>query len=125
MKQKGFVKYIIGFAAVLAAAFFSQSGYFKQNVQNSFFKGSGPVQEFFAKGSNWVRDIIYPKITGEVEKRGDMIKTEVAQEKAKVTENVGEKIKNYFSGIGDSIFHPGSQQNCQPATTTAPSTQLH
>ena len=63
--------------------------------------------------------MIYPKISGEVQKRGDRIKNEVSQEKQKVSENIGQKISNYFSGVTESILHPGTPQNCQPTQTSS------
>ena len=35
-------------------------------------------------------------------------------EKEKVSEDIGKKISNYFSGIADSIVNPGKNNSCEP-----------
>jgi len=128
-KEKGFIKYIVIIIVILVIVFLSQLSYFKESGGNFFYRtGNGyddTSDSFWAKGSNWVQDNIFSKIGGEVQKRGDMAKEELNAQKEKVSESIGEKIKNYFSGIVDSVFSPGKNktetetqtQNC-PACTT-------
>lgn len=104
----GFIKYIVIIAVIMAAVFLSQQSYFgksfgKSGQENILSQGLATVQSYAAKGSNWVSDKVFPSIGGEVQKRGDIIKEGVSKEKEKVSESVGEKIKNYFSGVVDSI----------------------
>ena len=37
------------------------------------------------------------------------LQNEVNQEKQKVSENILDKIKNYFSGVTNNVLHPGQQ----------------
>lgn len=118
MEQKGFVKYILIIAVILAAAVLSQQPFVKQWGQKAVSKAPAPVQTYLTKGSTWVNGQVLPKIGGEVQKRGEMIKNEVSQEKEKISENILEKVKNYFTGIENSIIHPGT---CQPSQTPSES----
>ncbi|MCX6722511.1 MAG: hypothetical protein NT094_00385 [Candidatus Staskawiczbacteria bacterium] len=118
MNTQGYIKYIAIIIVILLVAFLSQQAYawkFGKAVSSNLINQSSAA---LAKGSNWVTSKIYPKVTGEVQKRGDLIKKEVTQEKNKISENIGEKILNYFSGVENSIVHPGTPQNC-PTTATA------
>ncbi|MCX6721484.1 MAG: hypothetical protein NT026_02710 [Candidatus Staskawiczbacteria bacterium] len=108
------LKYVIIMAIILFVVVLSQQPYFKQWGKGLVDKVTNPAQTYMTKGSSWAKDTVLPEISGEVQKRGDIIKQEVAQEKQKVSENIGEKISNYFSGVANSILHPGAPQNCQP-----------
>lgn len=123
MQEKGFVKYILVIIVILVVVFFSQRAYlFKKGNTFTFVSDAmSQAQDYLAKGSGWVSEKVFPKIGGEVQKRGDMIKNEVNKEKEKVSESIAEKIQNYFSGIADSVLHPGENNNCQsqPIETSA------
>ncbi len=108
---------------MLAAAFLSQQPYFKGSDESVFSYNSIPGQSYLAKGANWLKDSLYPRISGEVQKRGDLIKNEINQEKEKISESVGEKIKNYFSGVVDSVFNPGEEKETQNCSQTCPQVQ--
>jgi hypothetical protein len=41
-----------------------------------------------------------------------MIQAGVNDQQQKVSETITEKIKNYFTGVEESILHPGTPQNC-------------
>jgi predicted PurR-regulated permease PerM len=121
--NKGIVIYIVIIIVILAIVFLSQQSNFKEFGKNLFSlsQGYNKTGEYMANGSNWVKDNILSKIGGEVQKRGDMAKEGITEQKEKISENVGEKIKNYFAGIVDSVFHPGennspteSSNNCPP-----------
>jgi predicted PurR-regulated permease PerM len=117
--QKSFIISIIAIVAILAAAFLSQQAYTKALGNNLISAATNQVDAYATKGSAWVMSNVYPKITGEVQKRGAIIQNEVNQEKQKVSENIGQKIQNYFSGITNSILHPGQTNTCPtPAPTT-------
>ncbi len=119
--QQGFIKYIVIIAVILAVVFLGQQAYTREFGKNLISGAESQVQAYAAKGSNWVMSKVYPTISGEVQKRGDVIKNEITQEKNKVSENISTKIGNYFSGIADSILHPGENNNCavQPAQAPA------
>jgi predicted PurR-regulated permease PerM len=120
---KGIIIYIVIIIVILAVVFLSQQPSLKEFGKNLFSlsQGYNKTGEYVANGSNWVKDNILSKIGGEVQKRGDMAKEGITEQKEKISESVGEKIKNYFSGIVDSVFHPGenaapaeSAKNCPP-----------
>ena len=100
--QGGFIKYLVIILAILAVVFLSQAVYFK----NYGKQVSEVANRFMAKASNWAMSKIYPQITQEVQKRGEMVSEQVTEEKEKITQSIGEKIKNYFTGISDAILHP-------------------
>lgn len=119
--QQGFIKYIVIIVVILAAVFLSQQAYSNGIGKTLISNATDQIQTYAAKGSNWIMASIYPKITEEVQKRGDIIKTEVNNEKEKVSENIATKISNYFSGVANSILHPGENINCPvPAPVQAP-----
>jgi len=92
---------------ILAAVFLSQQAYSK-----------GIGKTLISDATNWAMANVYPKITGEVQARGDMIKKEVGSEQKKVSENIGQKISDYFSGVANAITHPGTPQNCSTSTSS-------
>ncbi|OGZ79379.1 MAG: hypothetical protein A2358_00230 [Candidatus Staskawiczbacteria bacterium RIFOXYB1_FULL_37_44] len=119
MNEKGFIKYIVIIAVILAVVFASQQAFLKENQKTFVYGAMDQGKAYLAKGSEWVTSKIYPKISEEAQKRGEAIKNGVDQEKNKISENIGEKISNYFSGVADSVLHPGTPQNCptQPTQT--------
>jgi len=122
-KEKGFIKYGIIIVVIMALVVLSQQPFFKDLTKHKLSGAKSSLFDgYFAKGSDWVNSQVIPKVSGEVQKRGDMIKQEVQDEKEKISENIGTKIKNYFSGIVDSVVNPGKDTNIncesQPATST-------
>lgn len=103
---------IIAIVIVLAVAFLSQKSYFNGTEKTFIYGATDQAKLYLAKGVNWATSTVYPKINEETQKRGDIIKNEVDKEKQKISENIGQKISNYFSGVSDSILHPGTPQNC-------------
>jgi len=122
MQEKGFIKYIVIIAVILAVAFLSQQAYYRGFGKTLVSNATSQAKDYVAKSSDWVMSNIYPKISGEVQKRGGIINNEVNKEKQKVSESVAQKISNYFSGVTESVLHPGTPQNC-PATQTGQPTQ--
>lgn len=118
MKQEGFIKYIVIIIVILIIIFLSQQAYLQGTGNNLISDATDQASAYLTKGSNWVTSQIYPKISGEVQNRGDMIKNEIAQEKNKISENILEKTKNYFSGVANSVLHPGTPQNCPTQTSS-------
>jgi len=116
--EKKVIFSIIGIIIVFVVVFLSQQAYSRGIGKTLISDATSQAKAVLASGTNWAAANVYPKITGEVQKRGDAIKKDLAQEKNKVSENIGEKISNYFSGVANSITHPGTPQNC-PATPPA------
>jgi hypothetical protein len=121
--ERGFIKYLVIIFVILVIVFLSQQAYLRGFGKTLVSDATNQVKPYLAKGSNWVMSKIYPTISGEVQKRGDAIKNDVNQEKNKVSQTLGEKIKNYFSGVENSIVHPGTPQNCQPSQSSSSSGQ--
>ena len=120
--DKKIVFSIVAIIVIFVVIFWSQRVYSGEAGKTLVSDATSQAQTYLAKGSDWALSKIYPSISGEVAKRGDIIKNEVNQEKNKISENIGEKIKNYFSGVTESVLHPGTPQNCQPPTTQPAST---
>jgi len=118
MNTQRSIKYIIIIIFILGAAFLSQKAYSFEFGHNLISGATNQASAYLAKGSEWVTSKIYPKVDGVVQSRGDAIKNEVKTEKEKVSENIGEKISNYFSGVENSVVHPGTPQNCPTQTST-------
>jgi hypothetical protein len=117
-----FIKYTIILASILGVAYLSQQAFFNKNSKTFIYGVTNQASAYLASASNWATSKIYPNISGAVQNGGDMIKNNVegvTQEKNKVSENISEKVSNYFSGIANSVVHPGTPQNCQPAQTSA------
>jgi len=113
-----FIKNFIIIGLILGAVFFSQNANLLGNGKNfTFISGSvEQAKDFLAKGSDWAISKVYPNIIGEAQKRGEMalhgVASQVDAQKEKVSENISGKIKNYFSGVANSIVHPDAPQNC-------------
>jgi len=118
MEKGQFIKYLVIMIAILGVAFLSQKAYSMGIGKTLVSNATDQAKAYMAKGSDWAMSTVYPKISGEVQKRGDIIKNEVSQEKEKVSENIGTKISNYFSGIANSVVNPGASQDCPSSQTT-------
>jgi hypothetical protein len=119
--EKSFTIYTVIIIFILLVVFSSQQAYSRGVGKNLISAAANQAGAYLSKGADWVMSNVYPKITGEVQKRGDMIKTEVKQEKEKVSENILTKVGNYFSGVANNVLHPDQNNNCQTAAcqTTA------
>ena len=114
----GYKRYILGFLVTLGAVYFSQQSNSMEFGRSLFTidttKPSSAIansKNFVAGASSWLSE----KVAGEVAKRGDIIKDELAQEKQKVKENILQRVEKYFDGIGNSILGKNEPQNCPPA----------
>ena len=119
--EKGYIKYIVIIVIILIVVFLSQQTYFREMGKNLASKASAPIQAYLAKGSTVVKDGVLSKINGEVANGGALIQNQINQEKQKVSDSIATKIGNYFSGIENSVVHPGTPQNCQPTQTSSAS----
>lgn len=121
--QRGFIKYFVIIVVILAVVFLSQRVLSGGAGKTIVYDLGNQAKTYAAKGSNWVMSKIYPTISEEVQKRGDTIKNEIDEQKNNISESIGKKIKNYFSGVTDSILHPGENNNCQIQSTQTPTVQ--
>ena len=118
--QQGFIKYFVIIIVILAVVFLSQQALFRGISKTFVSDATDKAGAYLSKASTWASSVIYPKISGEVQKRGDTINNAINQEKQKVSEDIGKKIENYFSGIADSVLHPGENNNCQISSVQTP-----
>jgi len=121
MRQKGFIKYFVIIGVIFGIVFLSQQVHILDKGKNSAFANDAVQQAeaYVAKGSGWVMDKVFPSISGEVQKRGEMVTEGINDQKEKVSENISGKISNYFSGVTESVLHPGDPQNCPPQTQSS------
>ena len=113
------IKYIVIIAVILAVVFFSQQMFFKSWGENTYTWVKGQTGDNMQKAGSYVTDTILPKISGEVEKRGEMVKEGVEQQSQNISESVGEKISNYFAGISDAVLHPSESKPAPAASCPA------
>jgi len=97
--EKGVIQYIAVIIIIFVVVFLSQQPYFRGIGKNVYNQAEAQVGSYWAKASDWVRANVYPRVSGEVQKRGEAIKDEVNKEKNAVAQNIWEKIKNYFANI--------------------------
>ena len=93
---------------ILALVFMSQQPQSRQYGKDLYGQASAYVQSWWQAGYNYVLQTIYPKIGGEVQKRQEVIKQELQQEKEKISQSLWQKIKNYLADILNRVFHPSS-----------------
>ena len=123
MKQeKGFIKYFVIMLVILGVVFFSQQAYSKKVGQNLIAAATSQGQAQLAKGSEWVNSNVISKISGDVQKRGEIVKNGATQINPtqgvkNISENILQKVGNYFSDISTSITKPGTPQNCPSVQT--------
>lgn len=103
---------------ILGVVFLSQQA--KSRVAGETFISDAANQgkAYLADGAKWASGNVVPKITGGVQAKGETIKTAAVQQQKNISQNLGQQISNYFSGVANSILHPGIPQNC-PAQTPA------
>ncbi len=118
-KQGGFLKYLIIILIILVVVFLSQQAYFQGWGKTVISNAQEKAGAYLSKGSNWAVDNVLPQVNDKVQSGGEAIQSAVDQQKnnisessESITESITEKISNYFSGISDSIFHPGENNNC-------------
>ena len=119
--DKKIVFSIIMVVVVLAVIYLSQQAYTRAVGKTMILDATNKAGAYLSQGTNWAASKIYPKITGEVQAKGDMVNAAVGTAQKNVSENVAQKISNYFSGVANAVAHPGTPQNCpaQPATSSA------
>ena len=90
MEFSKFIKNIIIIVLILGLAFASQWPYFSSISRDLYQQGS----KYILNGQNWFQTNIYPRLSGEVEKRGEEVKKEIDKQKNNILQNIWEKIKN-------------------------------
>ena len=117
--QKGFIKYFVIIAIILAVVFLSQQAYSRGIGKTLISDATSKANAYMVEAANWATSNVYSKVTGEVQNRGDIINAAVNQgvdqEKNSVA-NIGTNLQNYISGITNSIEGKNNSCATQPAT---------
>ena len=98
-KEKGFIQYVVILIIILVVVFFSQQPSFREVGKNVYSQVEAQVGLYWSKASDWVKVNVYPKVSSEVEKRGEAIKEEVNKQKDAAVKSIWDNIKNYFANI--------------------------
>lgn len=99
MNERGFIKNIVIIIIILVIVFFSQQPDFREYGKNLYDRAATQGRGWWQGAYSYAEQNILPKIGGEVEKRKEIIQEELQQEKNKISENIWQKIKNYFANI--------------------------
>jgi hypothetical protein len=99
--KNGFIKNILVIIIILVAVFFSQQPDFREYGNNFYNQARAQGQSWWQGASSYAKQNVFSIVGGEVEKRKDVVQDELQQEKNKISENIWQKTKNYFS---DTIF---------------------
>jgi hypothetical protein len=111
--KKKIIICILAVGIISTLVFLSQqSGFSAAEDKNLFSNVSAAVSDKWAEGINWVSNKAYPTLLEESQKRGEMAKNAIDEQKEEISENILEKVGNYFSGIKNSIVNPGSIESC-------------
>lgn len=98
-------KNIIIILAIIGAVIFSQQPMFKDWGKKTYSWIGAKVEPYTSPADVWLKNNIYPKISGEVDQKKQLISQEITTQKNNILETTGEKIKNYFSNLIDSVFN--------------------
>lgn len=98
-------KNLIIILAIVALVIFSQQPAFKDWGVKTYSWIGGKAQPYTSPADTWLKNNVYPKISGEVEQKKQIINQEIETQKNNILQTTGEKIKNYFSNVIDSVFN--------------------
>lgn len=96
-ENRGRIKYIIIISIILSLAFLSQQSYFRPADNNIATQASKQGSEYWSKLMGWFSSHVYPRVNGEVAKRGEEAKQEVVKQKDVAVQGIWEQIKNYLA----------------------------
>lgn len=97
--KKGFIKNVLAVIVVLVIVFLSQQPNFREYGKDLYDQAVAQGQSWWHGAYSYVEQNVFSKIGGEVEKKKEAIQEELQQEKNKISENIWQKIKNYFADI--------------------------
>lgn len=103
MNEKGFITNIIIVIIVLAVVFLSQQPYFREYGKNLYSQIKPQVEAYWTKTTDWFRNNVYPRVSGEVEQKAVVIQEEITKQKNNIVQNIWEKIKSYFANIFSKV----------------------
>jgi len=115
--NKKIIIFIILIVVILAALFFSQQAYSDAIGKTLIFGAKDQIGAYLTKGVNLLTAGVYSKVSEQVQSGGEAIQNSINQQKEKISKTIS-GAENYFSGIAESILHPGENNNCPPVPQT-------
>jgi len=102
MQERGFIQNIVVINTIivvmlLVTVFLSQQAYFSPYGKTVYLKGMGEFNVYWLKLNYWANTNVYPKISGEVEKGGQVVTQEIVKQKNNIAHSIWENIKKYFA----------------------------
>ncbi len=88
---------VIILAILLATVFLSQQAYFAPYGKTLYVKGVGQFNVYWLKLNYWADTNLYPRLSGEAGKGGQLITQEITKQKNSIAQSVWENIKNYLA----------------------------
>ncbi len=114
--NKKIIFYIVLIIVILIFVFLSQQVYSRW-VGKTLISGiTSRASAYLAKGANWAMSDIYPKVNNQLKSGGETMQNKAEQTKQNIFSDAAKNIGNYFSGIANSILHPGTAQSSQTST---------
>lgn len=96
MEKGPLIKSIIVIAVVLAVAFLSQQPYMQELGKKAYTQLEREVRGYWSSVVDWYNTNIYPEASKQAESGGEVIKEEVTKQKDNLSQNIWDKIENYF-----------------------------
>ena len=103
MSERGFVKNIVIIVIILTVVFLSQQPYFREYGKNLYSQIKPRVEAYWSKTTDWFKNNVYSRVSGEVESKSKIIQQEINKQKNNIAQNIWDKIKNYFSNIFSKV----------------------
>lgn len=97
--QKGFLKNIVIIVILVVLVFVSQQSAFRSYGKDLYGYIGPKIEEYKTKVVDWFKTTIYPRVSGEVEQKGNAIGEEINKQKNNFVQNIWENAKKYFADI--------------------------
>lgn len=99
------IKNLIIIGVIVAIVIFSQQPAFKSVGQNTYSWITKNTSPYTQKATNWATNNLYPIVNKEISQKKELVAQEINSEKAKVSQTLADKIKNYITNAIDSLFN--------------------
>lgn len=97
MESKVFIKNILIVIVILTVVFLSQQSYFRTIGNYLYSKYLKQVSLYFVKNTDWFKENVYPKVSGEVAQKREDVKEEIIKQKNNFAQIIWGNFKNYFA----------------------------
>ncbi|MDO8739971.1 MAG: hypothetical protein Q7J54_00160 [Candidatus Woesearchaeota archaeon] len=87
----------------MLVVFLSQQPYFKKYGNDLYLKAKPRIEVYLTKATDWIKNNVYPRVSGEVEQKSAVIQQEINKQKNNIMQNTWEKIKDYFANIFSKV----------------------